>query len=104
MTDDPDREDLIERLAEVLIEKEVISEAQVQLAQADQEVSGMSFDEVLTARGWVDKETLKELAPWLYEKAEQKTILRFAPGKRNYQESFNQYRQLLEQIIGESWD
>lgn len=97
-------EDLEERLAEVLIENKVISEAQIQLAQADQEVSDMSLDEVLLARGWVDKKTLNGLAPWLYEKPKEESIVRFAPGEKDYKESLKHYRSLMEKIIGESWD
>ncbi len=56
-------------LLRVLIDAEIISEAQAQLAQSDSANMNMSIDEVLLARGWLDAPTLEKHAPWLYPQA-----------------------------------
>ncbi len=56
-------------LLQVLIDAQIISEAQSQLAQSDSVNMSMSIDEVLLARGWLDAPTLEKHAPWLYPQA-----------------------------------
>ncbi len=58
-------------LLQVLIEAQIISQAQAQLAQSDSENMSMTIDEVLLARGWLDAPTLRKHAPWLF--AEKKS-------------------------------
>jgi hypothetical protein len=93
-------------LAQLLIEKQLISEAQADLAVGDQEITGMSFDEVLLLRGWVDKETLYKLAPWLTEaKSVDKEIIQISTSiGTHYQENLKVYRRLIEKILGKGWD
>jgi len=57
-------------LLQVLIEAQIISQAQAQLAQSDSENMSMTIDEVLLARGWLDAPTLRKHAPWLFAKKE----------------------------------
>ena len=57
-------------LLQVLIEAQIISQAQAQLAQSDSENMSMTIDEVLLARGWLDAPTLRKHAPWLFAKRE----------------------------------
>lgn len=91
-------------LAQLLVEHKIISSAQAQLAKADQEVSGMTFVDVLLARSWIEESTLYTLAPWL-RKAGKSDILKLVkkPSK-NYKENLQQYRQIMEQILGTPWD
>ena len=92
-------------LIKLLIENKVISSAQAQLAMADQEVTGMTFDEVLLARRWVDEATLERLAPWLSKAKSAGTAkLNISPPSGDYEENLKHYRRLMEQILGEGWD
>lgn len=93
-------------LAQLLIENKLISEAQADLAVADQEITGLSFDEVLLLRGWVDKETLFRIAPWLnapQNPANEIIELSTSIGT-SYQENLKVYRRLIEKILGKGWD
>ncbi len=66
-------EDDGKKLLQVLIEAQIISQAQSQLAQSDSENMGMTIDEVLLARGWLDKPILEKYAPWLFPKTDDGT-------------------------------
>ncbi|MBP6744153.1 hypothetical protein KA344_02925 [bacterium] len=68
-TPDKNEKDLLQ----VLIEAQIISQAQAQLAQSDSENMSMTIDEVLLARGWLDAPTLRKHAPWLFAKKESAT-------------------------------
>jgi len=63
---DSDSDNGEKRLLQVLIDAQIISEAQSQLAQSDSVNMSMSIDEVLLARGWLDAPTLEKHAPWLF--------------------------------------
>lgn len=67
----PDKNENNEKnLLQVLIDAQIISQAQAQLAQSDSENMSMTIDEVLLARGWLDAPTLRKHAPWLFAKRE----------------------------------
>ena len=68
-TPDKNEKDLLQ----VLIEAQIISQAQAQLAPSDSENMSMTIDEVLLARGWLDAPTLRKHAPWLFAKKESAT-------------------------------
>lgn len=53
------------RLAELILDLKILSEAQIELALADQETTDLPLEEVLVARGWLTKEELYGIAPWL---------------------------------------
>ncbi len=93
-------------LAQLLIENKLISEAQADLAVSDQEITGLSFDEVLLLRGWVDKETLFKLAPWLNTPQNPTgDIIELSTSiGTTYQENLKVYRRLIEKILGKGWD
>jgi hypothetical protein len=93
-------------LAQLLIDSKLISEAQADLAVADQEITGLSFDEVLLLRGWVDKETLFRVAPWLNAPTNPASdILELSTSiGTTYQENLKVYRRLIEKILGKGWD
>jgi hypothetical protein len=93
-------------LAQLLIENKLISEAQADLAVADQEITGLSFDEVLLLRGWVDKETLFKIAPWLNAPSSNTNdIIELSTSiGTTYQENLKVYRRLIEKILGKGWD
>ena len=97
-----DRPDLLK----ALLESKTISKAQADLAQADQQMTGMTVEEVLIARGWVTKEVLAKVAPWLQEDAAAKKA---APAGDNasgsisgdYLSNLQKYRELVSKILGE---
>jgi hypothetical protein len=93
-------------LAKLLIDAKLISEAQADLAVQDQEITGLGFDEVLLLRGWVDKDTLYKVAPWLntpQNPAADIIELSTSIGT-TYQENLKVYRRLMEKILGKGWD
>jgi hypothetical protein len=91
-------------LARQLVELNFLSAAQAQLALADQEVTGMSFEEVLLARHWVDPATLEKLAPWLNEAPAEEPSALTAPASDDYEQNLQHYRRLIEKILGTSWE
>jgi hypothetical protein len=93
-------------LAQLLIDSKLISEAQADLAVADQDITGLSFDEVLLLRGWVDKETLFRVAPWLNApQSPGSDIIELSTSiGTTYQENLKVYRRLIEKILGKGWD
>jgi hypothetical protein len=94
-------------LAQLLIENKLISEAQADLAVGDQEITGMSFDEVLLLRGWIDRDTLYKIAPWLKSGPQNANseILEISTSiGTSYQENLKVYRRLIEKILGKGWD
>jgi hypothetical protein len=115
------------QLIERLLQQKLISPPQVEIANADVEVTGMSLDEVLLARRWVTEETLHQVAPWL----KQVPIPRSQPieslpptkldgkqsnnlvtasgefplhtnGSDDFDENLRKYRVLMEKILGEA--
>lgn len=93
-------------LAQLLIDQKLISEAQADLAVADQEITGLSFDEVLLLRGWLDRDTLYKVAPWLNAPQNPTNeILELSTSiGSTYQENLKVYRRLIEKILGKGWD
>jgi hypothetical protein len=100
----PDKAALRQELARKLIEQNIVSAAQVQLALADQEVSGMTFEEVLLARHWIDESTLERLAPWVRSAPQERVEDIVTAVSDDYDENLRQYRRLMEKILGTSWD
>lgn len=99
-----DKAALRQELARKLIEQNIVSAAQVKLALADEEVSGMTFEEVLLARRWVDEATLERLAPWVKSASQGSVEDIVATVSDDYNENLKQYRSLMEKILGTSWD
>ena len=91
-------------LARLLVQQHLLSEAQAQLALADQEVTGMTFEEVLLARHWVDQATLEKLAPWLTEAPQDDPAALPSPPSDDYEQNLQRYRRLIEKILGTSWE
>jgi len=87
-----------EDLLSVLVEKKVISAAQASLVRNDLNATDMTVDEILLARNWVEKETIKSLMPADSSSAEGKDSV---PGE-SYQQNLKKYRQMLARILGES--
>lgn len=52
-------------LADLLLDNNLLSIAQIELAIADQEMNDIPLDEILLVRGWITQEKLFEIAPWL---------------------------------------
>lgn len=105
MTTEPAQQDGIERdLLKVLVEHKVISQAQATLVQSDHESTGMTLEDILLARHWVDEDTLKNLAPWLGASGQtgmQQADKNSAAGA-TYEENLKKYRSLMAEILGES--
>lgn len=93
-------------LTQLLIDNNIISEAQADLAVADQEITGLSMEEVLILRGWVDRETLYKLAPWLKASAkpEQELLDISTSIGSSYTENVKVYRRLIEKILGRGYE
>ena len=91
-------------MSKVLVEQKLISAAQAQLALVDEEMSGMSFEEVLLARHWITEDTLERVAPWLYGPVEHPLAPLISPASNNYQDNLKQYRKIMEKILGTAWD
>jgi hypothetical protein len=91
-------------LAQILVDQNIISAAQVQLALADKEVTGMPLEEILIVRGWITQDTLDRVAPWLKNQTEEPTVARFQTGQRTYDNSLKEYKRLMERILGTPWD
>lgn len=94
-------------LAQLLIDSKLISEAQADLAMGDQEITGLSFDEVLLLRGWVNKDTLFKIAPWLNTpqgSGDELLVELSTSVGTSYQENLKVYRRLIEKILGKGWD
>lgn len=60
-----DQSDTARTLAEVLLENNLLSQAQLELAIADQEMNDIPLEEILLVRGWITETKLYEVAPWL---------------------------------------
>jgi hypothetical protein len=94
-------------LLNFLLEEKIISSAQVTVARADMEVSGLSAAEVLIARRWVTEEKLMKVAPWL-EGLQAPAMIEAAATNKNaastttYQENLKKYRRLMARILGEA--
>lgn len=65
MTDSPDQPEAPKTLAEILLDKNLLSLAQIELAIADQDINDIPLEEILLVRGWITQEKLYEIAPWL---------------------------------------
>lgn len=52
-------------LADLLLDKNLLSIAQIELAIADQEINDLPLEEILIVRGWMTREKIYEIAPWL---------------------------------------
>lgn len=67
MTDQNSADDLSsdERLAYLLVDLNILSPAQLELALADQEINEIGLEEVVLARGWITQAKLYTIAPWL---------------------------------------
>lgn len=59
-------------LADLLIEQELLSAAQAELAVADQEINDIPLEEILLVRGWITEEKLYGVAPWLKPGSKEK--------------------------------
>jgi hypothetical protein len=62
---DPDRPKASKKLADALLENNLLSKAQIDLAIADQEMSDIPLEEILLVRGWITEANLYRVAPWL---------------------------------------
>jgi cytochrome oxidase assembly protein ShyY1 len=51
----------VKLLGSYLVEASLLTQAQVDVVLADQEVTGVRFGEILVARGWVKEETIEYL-------------------------------------------
>jgi hypothetical protein len=93
-----------DELLAILLERKLLSGAQVEVAKIDSASSGLSYADVLLARKWLTEETLAELYSKTnptgqhYDKtpAEEKTEV-------TYQQNLQKYLQLMTRILGENY-
>ena len=112
MPKSPEREQKIAELVKKLLDQKLISAPQADIAKADAEVTGMTVDEVLIARRWVQEETLFRLAPWLRgaDQQQESTAETAAVENRasdwqssdDFDDNLQKYRDLMEAILGEA--
>jgi hypothetical protein len=79
------------RLGDYLVEAGLVTEAQVEVALADQVTTHLRFGEVLIRRGWVKKETIEYLM--------QKVILPERNGHENANSYLDSSRNLLKTLL-----
>lgn len=95
-----DKKDLLQ----LLLDQKLISLAQAQLAQADQEVTGLTLEDIVLARGWISEEVLEQLLPKDNSPPAATDVVAFQPGSRTYDQNLKDYRRLMEKILGTAWD
>ncbi len=106
MTDSTKRTEQTDLLT-FLLEEKIISSAQVTVARADIEVSGLSAADVLIARRWITEDALLQAAPWL-EGLQAPAMIEAAATNKNaasaatYQENLKKYRRLMARILGDA--
>ena len=90
-------------LLKVLVANNLLSSAQADLVLNDQQNTGMSIDEILVARGWIEEATIAKLRPGRKNERDGKKGSDPAarPGN-SYEENLKRYRILLADILGES--
>jgi hypothetical protein len=101
-----------EELLALLLERKVLSSAQVEVAKIDSASSGLSYADVLLARKWITEEDLDEFYPAatsaVNSAASQPKALEATPGKAkdgersdaSYQDNLQKYKQLMTKIMG----
>jgi hypothetical protein len=87
-------------LLEILVREKLISPAQAQLVKADHEVTGMTIEEILLARHWVNKEKLAALLP----SSQKPAVDGDDTSKSEYEKNLSEYRRLMSEILGEPSD
>lgn len=97
MRDESSPTDKQRDLLKILLDNKLISSGQAEVAQLDENATGMTIEEILLLRGWVTEEQLSRLAPWLKTGDDPETA-----GGKTYQENLRAYRQLMTEILGET--
>lgn len=72
---DADQPDAKIDLAKILLENNLLSQAQIDLAVSDQKCNDLPLEEILLVRGWITEDKLYGVAPWLKPGSKQQ-----APG------------------------
>jgi hypothetical protein len=88
-----------ESLLKALIEKQVITAAQAEVARYDSVSQGVTPWDSLRIRGWVNETVLIEHAPWLGKSKEdtQPTAI----NADSYEENLKRYEELMREMLGQ---
>ena len=98
-------------LIKKLLDQKLISAPQAEIAKADAEITGMTVDEVLIARRWVQEEALFRLAPWLRasDRPESTSETHAVENRASdwqssddFDDNLQKYRDLMEAILGDA--
>jgi hypothetical protein len=96
-----------EELLTVLLERKVLSNAQVEVAKIDSVSSGLSYADVLLARKWITEEVLTEFYPAAGQKKTRETTQEQAneggKAEATYEDNLQKYKQLMNKIMGGSY-
>lgn len=96
-----------EELLALLLERKILSGAQVEVAKIDSVSSGLSYADVLLARKWITEEDLTEFYPAAGQKKARETTQEQAKegakGQATYQDNLQKYKQLMTKIMGGSY-
>lgn len=87
----PKEEDLLA----VLLERNVLSPAQVEVAKIDISATGLSPIDVLLARKWITEQALSDLGT-------SASSSQTPSSEQIYLDNLRKYRQLMAQIMGEA--
>jgi hypothetical protein len=100
-----------EELLALLLERKILSNAQVEVAKIDSASSGLGSADVLLARKWITEQILSEFYPVSdHAKSQHQTPELTKDGEKSeatpeatYLQNLQKYRQLMTKIMGETY-
>lgn len=96
-----------EELLALLLERKILSNAQVEVAKIDSASSGLGYADVLLARKWITEQILSEFYPVSdHAKSQHQTLQLTKDGEKceaTYQQNLQKYRQLMTKIMSETY-
>ncbi len=84
----------------LLLEKKLLSSAQVEVAKIDIAATGMNAIDVLLARKWISEEDIAGFAG--VAGSTVPTVTAAATSEQTYLDNLKKYRQLMAKIMGEA--
>ncbi len=87
----------------LLLEKKLLSSAQVEVAKIDIAATGMNAIDVLLARKWISEEDIAGFAGFAgVAGSTVPTVTAAATSEQTYLDNLKKYRQLMAKIMGEA--
>jgi len=98
----------------LLVEKQVITPAQAELARSQAVATGVSPRDFLAKNGWVTEAVLREVAPWAYRdqparsdkqkhdtvETNESLLANTSGSSDDYDKNLARYRAILKDILG----